>query len=62
MTQLPGVFYAAPDYASMTATRAELRELLTSTGGVPMVNGRLREIKAKHLGAGIYKITLAPLT
>lgn len=51
-----------PDYASMTVTRVELKELLLATGGVPMVNGRLREIKSKHLGAGIYKITLAPLS
>ncbi len=42
----------------MTITRKELKELLLSTDGQAIIQGRLMQIKSKHLGAGVYKITV----
>ena len=38
-------------------TRKDLREVLLQTGGAIVVNGRMRDLVSKHLGAGIYKVT-----
>ena len=58
MKQLPDNFYAFPNLASMTITRKDLRELLLNTNGQAIIQGRLMTIKSKHLGAGVYKITV----
>lgn len=43
-----------------TATTAVTRRLLIDTGGQTLANGKLYEIKAKSLGAGVYRLSLAP--
>jgi len=58
MKQLPDNFYAFPHYASTVITRKELRELLLNTEGTAIIQGHLMKIKSKHLGAGVYKITV----
>jgi hypothetical protein len=54
-------FYTTPDIASQTMTRKDLKEILLKTDGKIISCGRLREINAKHIGAGVYRITLKPL-
>ena len=39
-------------------TRAELRATLLATGGQLLARGHLWEIVAKHLGAGVYRVSL----
>ncbi len=58
MKQLPDNFYNVPNIAYMTITRKELEELLLSTEGYAMIQGRMKEIKSKHLGAGVYRVTV----
>ena len=58
MNNLPDTFYAFPNYARTTMTRKELRVLLLSTDGKIITYGRLRSIKSKHIGAGVYEVTL----
>jgi len=58
MKQLPDDFYAYPNFANMTITRKELRELLLETEGQVVIQGRLKDIKSKHLGVGVYRVTV----
>jgi hypothetical protein len=58
MKQLPNDFYSYPDIANMTITGKELKELLLNTDGYAIIQGRMKEIKSKHLGAGVYRITV----
>jgi len=58
MKQLPDDFYAYPNFANMTITRKELRELLLNTEGYATIQGRKRKIKTNHLGAGVYRVTV----
>jgi hypothetical protein len=58
MKTLPNIFYAMPRTAHTTMDRKDLKELLLETGGQTLACGRLWEIKAKHLGAGVYKVSL----
>ena len=51
-------FYIMPAIASETMSRKDLRELLLDTGGKILTCGRLRTLVSKHLGAGIYRVTL----
>ena len=41
-------------------TTKQTREMLLETSGQMFRNGRLMEIKAKPIGAGVYRITLEP--
>lgn len=59
-TELSDTFYRLPDIASATMTRKDLRELMLDTGGQIITCGRRRVIMPKHLGAGVYLVTLAP--
>jgi len=59
MKQLPLNFYSFPDLAKTTMDRADLKELLLVTEGWVLINGRMRDIKSTHLGAGVYRVTLA---
>ena len=47
-----------PGLAHTTMDRKDLRELLLATGGQALSCGRLYDIKSKHLGAGVYRVTL----
>ena len=58
---LSNSFYQIPDYARQTVTRKELKEILLDTDGRIVTCGRLMELKSKHIGAGLYVITLEPL-
>jgi len=55
---LSGDFYTMPNITNQTMSREDLRELLLDTGGRILTCGRLRTITTKHLGAGIYRVTL----
>ena len=44
----------------ITLTRAELRAFLLKTDGWIMRAGRLCDIKSRHLGAGVYRVTAEP--
>ena len=59
MKQLPDAFYGLPPgVANMTVTRKDLQELLLATDGWAIIRGRMMEIKSKHLGAGVYRVTV----
>lgn len=49
---------AMPTYGHGTVERKELKEIMLQTGGEMMACGELWEIKSKHLGAGVYKLSL----
>ena len=59
MNHLNDNFYRIPEHFSSTLTRKQLRETLLDTDGYVMACGRLWDIKSKHLGAGVYRISLA---
>jgi hypothetical protein len=59
--KLSNNFWTIPDFANELMTRKELREVLLDTGGQIIAHGRLRNIKSKHIGAGVYKVTLESL-
>lgn len=54
---IPMFCYTAPGYTS-TITRKQLKESLLATDGWAFCQGKLCDIKSKHLGAGIYKVWL----
>ena len=58
MKTLPNVFYNMPTTAHTTMDRKDLKELLLETDGQVICCGRLYDIKAKSLGAGVYRVTL----
>ena len=58
MKTLPNIFYTMPEFANMTMDRKDLREVLLDTGGSVLARGSLYDITPKHLGAGVYKVTL----
>lgn len=43
-----------------TMERKELKETLLATGGTAFAQGRLCNVKSKHLGCGVYQVWLAP--
>jgi hypothetical protein len=51
-------FYRIPEIAQATMARKDLKELLLDTGGKVLTCGQFRQIKTKHLGAGVYRVTL----
>lgn len=48
----------AAGIGSTTLDRADLKSLLLETGGTLICRGHLCDIRSKHLGAGVYKVTL----
>jgi len=57
MNHLPDSLYVF-DNAKTTLTRKQLKETLLDTNGKVMAGGRLRPIKSKHIGAGVYEVWL----
>lgn len=49
---------SSPTHRHGTVTREELREIMLQTGGQVFACGALYDIKAKPLGAGIYRVSL----
>ena len=58
MNHLPNSFYVFPNTARTTMTKKQLRETLLDTNGRILSCGRLRTIYSKHIGAGIYEVSL----
>ena len=58
MKTLPTQFYTMPELAHTTMDKKDLKELLLTVGSNIIACGKLYDIKTKHLGAGIYKVTL----
>ncbi len=51
-------FLAGTPGGNAVLDKEDLRELLHSTGGSMMANGRLYNVKSEHLGAGVHRVTL----
>ena len=58
MRTLPSNFYAFPRIANTTMSRSDLKELLLSTDGWILTNGRMWDIKSKPMGAGVHRVSL----
>ena len=58
MKTLPKNFYTMPELAHITVDKKDLKELLLNTGGNILAYGILYDIVTKHLGAGVYKVSL----
>lgn len=52
-------FLAASPAGSTTMEHGDLKTVLLETGGNMMARGRLYDITAKPIGAGVYKVTLS---
>ncbi len=61
MNHLSNSFYSLPDLARQTMTRKQVRETLLDTTGKILTCGRLRTLSTKHIGAGIYEVSLKKL-
>lgn len=57
---LPDSFYSMTG-ATCTMTRKQLRETLLATDGWILAQGRIRNIKSKHIGVGVYQVSLEPI-
>lgn len=51
-------FLASLPSGNTTVAKDDLRDILMETGGNMLARGRLYDIHSKHLGAGIYRLTL----
>jgi len=51
-------FLASLPSGNTTMSRRELKEMLLETGGMVMARGELYDIATKHLGAGVYRVSL----
>lgn len=47
-----------PDVGNTVMEKDELKEMLLQTGGTLMARGCLYNIVSKHLGAGVYRVSL----
>lgn len=47
-----------PSHGHATIERPELRAIMLRTGGQMLAQGDLWDIVTKHLGAGVYRISL----
>jgi hypothetical protein len=53
-------FLAGCPAGSTTMERGDLKAVLMETGGTMLACGRLYDITAKDIGAGVYRVTLTP--
>lgn len=58
MKVLPMNMYSHPDTSSVTMSAKDLRELLLESEGYIIACGSIYDIKSKHLGVGVHKVTL----
>jgi len=58
METLPDIFYTMPRVANTTMDKKDLKELLLHNEGWIMACGHMYDIESKHIGAGVYRITL----
>jgi hypothetical protein len=54
------VFYAFGDLGKTRCTRAEWKEALLKEWDKVIIKGHCRRLIAKHIGAGVYEISLSP--
>lgn len=59
MSKLSANHWAA-EYYRQRVTRKEWKEILLEHGDSIIFRGRLRKLKAQHLGAGVYEIYKLP--
>jgi len=45
-----------PGLGHSSVTKAQLWEIMLSTGGELLLAGRIYDITSKHLGAGVYRV------
>jgi hypothetical protein len=53
-------FLASMPSGTTTMSQEDLKELLLEVGDTMLARGRLYNITPKHLGAGVYKVSLTP--
>lgn len=58
MKTLSDIFYTTPRYANTTMDKKDLKELLLHSDGWIMACGHMWDIGSKHIGAGVYRVTL----
>lgn len=58
VNHLSANMYTNPGNCRQTLTRAQLKETLLATDGRILACGNLWSIKSKHLGVGVYEVTL----
>jgi len=58
MKVLPMNFYTMPTVANTTMDKDDLKELLLETEGWIIARGHIYDIENKHIGAGVYRVTL----
>jgi hypothetical protein len=56
--ELPDRFWTSPAVSKVRCVRSHVRDIFLRHGKYLMVEGHLWTIKAEHLGAGAYEITL----
>lgn len=54
-------FLASMPIGHTTLNTSDTQSLLLDTGGNLLARGRLYDIKADHLGAGVYRVSLKDL-
>lgn len=54
------IFWTQPELARMTMTRRELRAALLKHEGWISACGQMWDIVSKHIGAGVYEVSLKP--
>ena len=58
---LYGIFYSDPERAYQRVTTKEWKAMLLAERDSPIIQGRLRQVVARNLGAGVLELRLAPL-
>lgn len=53
---------ANPQHAAPSVTKKDLKAILLDTDGWMMLRGRMWDLHSKHLGAGIYRLSLKERT
>ena len=52
-------FLASLPSGNATLPKKDMRDLLLETGGTVMARGYLYNINSKHIGAGVYRLSLS---
>jgi len=59
MVELDLAFWKFKDH-TQRVNREEWHQILMKSRDKPIINGIIRQLKAKYLGAGVYEIFLTP--
>ena len=52
--------WSMPGISTVTASKQEVAAFLHQTGGSPLANGHVWDVKVENLGAGVYRVRLEP--